>query len=455
MKFSKLDLLTLLISLFILNSCKNPDKIGLDVDQSNQLNGTLIADTVTLNTQLEDSVVTSGQARTPLAYFVDPEIGTTEANLITNINLPGQAAYTIPEGTITIDSAILGLRYATGGFYGDIAANNHKQITFKANVFQVSEKPLAGTAYYNTKQWSPAGSLLGTKTFYARPNDSVRVVEIRKAKQDTFTKVVPQLRIPIDAEFIRTRLFTAGEQIKSNLAFQNATKGLYVTLDQSVTTGTSGGVLSFTTPDTLSVYIHVTNGDKIDTSVVYLPITNHAAQIKHTYSTAVTTALSNAGPNSKGYVKGSGGLRIKVGFPGLKNLPKNIAINRAELVIVPATGTVDPFAPLPRLTMYKFDLAKQRTFIEDSVDPSTGYAGLFGGLYGVPITKEYRFLLTRYIQNLVSGKTEDYGTFIGAANESTPTAIDINATGYPVARTILNGHDAPRVMLNIIYTQTK
>jgi predicted small secreted protein len=40
MKFYKLGLLTLLISLFILNSCKTQDGIGLDVDPATQINGT-------------------------------------------------------------------------------------------------------------------------------------------------------------------------------------------------------------------------------------------------------------------------------------------------------------------------------------------------------------------------------------------------------------------------------
>lgn len=51
MKFLRLDLLTLLISLFILNSCKNKDTIGLGADSSTQLNGSLIdTSTVVVNT---------------------------------------------------------------------------------------------------------------------------------------------------------------------------------------------------------------------------------------------------------------------------------------------------------------------------------------------------------------------------------------------------------------------
>ncbi|MEO6149381.1 MAG: DUF4270 family protein, partial [Mucilaginibacter sp.] len=445
------DLLTLLISLFILNGCKNPDGVGLDVDD--KLSGTLISDTtVTLNTVREDSSLAGNLVRIPLAYFNDPEIGTTASSIATTINLPSLAKYTIPTGTITIDSAILSLKYNSNGFYGDSVSS-----VYKVNVHQLTEKPGAGAIYYSSKTWAyNAGVVLGTKTFVARPHDTLKISSIIKGKPDTNIRVLPQLRIPIQTDFIRNILFTEGNQIKSNDNFQTAVKGFYVKLDEAGTTPT-GGILTFGLPDTLSVYIRVDNGTTIDTSVVSLSITRGIAEIKHTYSTDVLTALSNPASNPKAYLKGLGGLRVKVGFPGLQaliDMKQDIIINRAELVVTPYPGSTTPYAPLPYLTMYKFDLAKQRTFIEDMVDPT--YSALFGGRYTVPIKNEYRFLLTSYIQNLVSGKTQDYGTYIGVANESGTTGTDIAPTAYPIARTILAGKNSPfRVKLNVIYTRIK
>ena len=94
MKFFRLDLLTLLISLFILSSCVKQDSIGLGVNASNQLNGSLIdTSTIIINTIPEDSVVTSTAAKIPLAYFKDPIFGITEANLALDLNAPSSAAY--------------------------------------------------------------------------------------------------------------------------------------------------------------------------------------------------------------------------------------------------------------------------------------------------------------------------------------------------------------------------
>src|SRR4051812_19580424 len=116
MKFFRLDLLTLLISLFILNSCKRQDGIGLGIDSTNQIAGTLLVDTsVVINTATEDSstVVTSGLAKTPLGDFVDPVFGAVKSNVALAVLLPS-SPYSVPAGTITIDSAVLVLRYADG-----------------------------------------------------------------------------------------------------------------------------------------------------------------------------------------------------------------------------------------------------------------------------------------------------------------------------------------------------
>ena len=59
MKGYKLDLLTLLISLFTLGACNNPDEIGLDVDPTNSIN-TLLDSSATVNavTVTEDTQFT-------------------------------------------------------------------------------------------------------------------------------------------------------------------------------------------------------------------------------------------------------------------------------------------------------------------------------------------------------------------------------------------------------------
>src|ERR1700743_2484767 len=203
MKFFRLDLLTLLISLFILNSCKNKDTIGLGLDSSTQLNGSLIdTSTIVVNTQREAPVVTSSLTKNPLGYFIDPVMGPTESNIAVGLNLPGRTAYSLPTGTVSIDSAVLVLKYADG-FYGDSLTSK-----YKVNVYQLGKRVLVQTYYNNDSSFrlSKLPTLIGTRTFFARTHDSIKIYNIITGQPDTLMKVAPQLRIPISKDFINAIL---------------------------------------------------------------------------------------------------------------------------------------------------------------------------------------------------------------------------------------------------------
>ena len=121
MKLYKLDLLTLLISLFILSSCQNTDSIGLEVDPSTAVTGTF-TDTITLVsfTAKDDTMVTNTLSKYPLGHFIDPIFGKTTANIAMSLTMdpPGLSFGTSP----VLDSAVLVLYYAKE-FYGDSTSN--------------------------------------------------------------------------------------------------------------------------------------------------------------------------------------------------------------------------------------------------------------------------------------------------------------------------------------------
>lgn len=463
MKFFRLDLLTLLISLFILNSCKNQDSVGLGINASTQI-GTSFTDTasIVINTDTIGSLVTTGMTKNPVGYFVDPIFGTTVSSLATDLNLPGEAAYTPPTGTVYIDSARLVMPYA-GGFYGDSLTSS-----YTVNVFQLGEQYHTDSSYYNTRTWAK-GNLLGSLTFNARPNDSIKIFDIIAGAPDTLIKVPPQIRIPIDPTFINTHLFNASSfTLGSNAVFQTKANGLYVTIDRSKSAG-AGGIMMFSAADTLAVYYRAVNGATIDTGQVNLPISNISASIQHTFTQTIQTELNNKTTGSRKlfYLDGLGGLRAKISFPNfLQNLRANllkkdsdILINRAELVITPQPNTYIPYQPLPKITMYRLDLANQPSAIQDasSTDPRSGGIGTFGGYYS-PVKGNYHFILTAYLQDLLNGVNPSYGTYIAPVDTSNTTTVDFLPTAQVAARTVAVGTDASsqyRIKLNIIYTKVR
>lgn len=460
MKFFRLDLLTLLISLFILSGCKNQDGIGLTPD--NALNGNLaVYDNVVVNTTPEDSTYTNGQGKTPLGYFNDPQIGTTESNIATALSLPLNSAYTIPSGTITIDSAVLVLRYADG-FYGD--SLNSK---YKVNIYQLNEKPLATTNYYNTRKWSYNNTaLLGSKSFSSRTHTNFKITDIVAGAKDTLKLVPAQLRVPISNSFIQSSLFGAtADQLASNTAFQNAVKGLYITMDKGQQ-GAGGNFMMAVDSSRIDVYYRTDNGGTLDTAVVSLPLAQRAAEIKHTYTASVQAVINNqATTNSAFYIQGLLGLRAKISFPNLKSVITNagsdIVISRAELVVTPTTGSTIPFAPQSKLSLYQLDIANQRTLIQDASQGDKRYLGVdvFGGYYTA--NHDYHFVITGYVQDLMNGKTKDYGTYLGAVDYTNTTTVDYLATPQTAGRlvgagTVTNKASADypyRIKLNIIYNK--
>ena len=474
MKFFRLDLLTLLISLFILNGCKN-EGTGVGVNVPAQIPANFIdTSTIIVNTVADvgfnpttgtpkDSIATAGLTKTPLGYFQDPVLGTTESNIAVALNLPSLTAYTLPTGTIVIDSAVLALHYADG-FYGDSLTSK-----FKVNVYQLKARPLNNKPYYNTTKWPyDNANLLGTRSFFAHTHDSLKVYKIITGAPDTLIKVGPQLRIPINKNFINQILFNASsEQLASNTVFLNNVKGLYLTIDKSGTQG-AGGTLMLTMADSLNVYYRTINGTTIDTALVQLPLTTHAAEIKQTPSNAVLTELANATTGGRNviYLQGLAGLKAKISFPYLKHIldtvGSRIVINRAELVITPVPGSTIPFVAQPKLTMYQYDITHTLEELQDasSNDPRSGGIGTFGGYYNQAL-RSYHFVITGYIQDLMDGKTVDYGTFLGPVDTTNQSTVDINPTPQTAGRTIAIGtikdksspYYSSRIKLNIIYTK--
>lgn len=465
MKFFRLDLLTLLISLFILNSCKNQDSVGLGIVTSGHSSSSNLIDTstVVVNTVPEDSVITSNIAKNPLGYFVDPVFGTTISTIATDLNLPGVESYTPPSGTLIIDSARLILHYADG-FYGDSLTS-----AYTVNVYQLNEKYIGNVTYYNTRKWNyNANTVLGSLTFNARTHDSLKVYNIISGAPDTLVRVGPQIRIPIDPHWVNANLFNlSSTTLSSNAIFKNIVKGFYISVDRSKSSG-PGGTLMISSNDTLSVFFHSINGSTIDTSVVNLPIQNMSSQIVHNYPQAIQNELNNqtSGSRNMFYLQGPAGLQAKISFPHLlENFRKSllakdsdIVINRGELVITPATGTTIPYSPLPKITMYRLDLALQRAELQDANstgDPRFIGVTTFGGYYNRSLN-EYHFVITGYLQDLMDGKTVDYGTYIAPIDTTNTQSVDIAETPQVAARTVAIGSDKSspyRIKLNIIYTK--
>lgn len=479
MKFTKLDLLTLLISLFLFSSCKDSSSIGLDVDPANAVSGTLL-DTVTVTSRTVKDEATEtfygansagNPTRYPLGLMRDAIFGSTTASLAMSVNLPGSTATSFSTTPVTIDSAVLVLSYSTDSlnarareFYGDSTAN------YNITVSQLTENLSTQSSWLSTKNYA-SGDVLGTRSGPARPNTKVKVTTIVTGGADTAVVQLPQIRIRLNSEMIRNKIAVLDSlTLTTNARFNAAFKGLKVT---ATTTGTGGIMfLNFAgTTSNLEIYYrqqNATTTTQTDTIYKAFPISTAtnavAATVAHDYTnTPVATQINTPGDYQVTYLQAMSGIRNRISFPFLKNLTASlgskIMINKAELVI-DSSDPADsiPFKIPPRLAMYRLDIAGQRQLISDgnpysstntTGDSRTAASGVkFDGFYRFVKTgylqNSYSFNVTNYVQDLVDGKIIDYGTFLA------PIATDVTSVGY-INNTLTSAQNAAPVVSNYAY----
>ncbi len=451
MKYLRLDLLTLLISLFIFSSCQKSENISLNAGSANLINSQLVDTSTVLTTSVQDdSVNTSGLSQHPFGYLADPLFGKTEANLAFTLTPPSD---NLSFGTNpTLDSAVLVLKY------GDELYGDSLNSSYTVNVHQLAEKFNTDIFYSNRKEWAP-GSLIGSRTVKSFAwRDTIQVRQIVDGAPDTLKKIVPHLRIPIDPGFINTNFINGSSaNFASTTAFRNFIKGMYLTINKEQSTG-NGGIIFFDLATAgvsrLELYYKNTGSDNLkDTNMVAFSISQNtaASNIKHDYTGTVVKSKLNQ-VSDVIYVQGLAGLRTKLSFPFLKKLENsgNIAINKAELVVSVVDGTdAPPLPPASRLVLYRTDIAGQRQVIPD-YSPS-----VIGAVYDKS-KKRYIFNISTYIQNVLNNKLEAYDLYIAPIDYSAGTSSpNISPSATTAMRSVLGGKDnsSYKIKLNVYYTK--
>jgi hypothetical protein len=464
MKFSKLDLLTLLISLFLFASCNESNTLGLDLDPENAIQGALV-DTLTISTKTvaDDPTTTPTAERLPFGFLKDPIFGTSESSLALGVSTPNAASYSFGTNP-TIDSVVLVLPFS-GEFYGDTTTS-----VYSIDVHQLSNNLSKETSFLSNREYARQNAVIGNFTGRVKPNTLLKITDIVAGAPDTLKAAPASIRIKIDRTFAQNNLANlSAANLANNVVFNESFKGLSVSINKSKSTG-NGGIMHMNLADTtsrLEVYYkrqNATTATKIDTVSKSFPTSQStgpvAASIKHDYEgTAIATQLADASNKQYEvtYLQSMTGVRNKISFPHLQAFAKNvgkIVVNKAELVVDLSDGTdVAPYLPAPRLALYQLDIAGQRALIADQSTTDIRYTGNFGTSYN-SANKTYTFIVTGHIQDLINGKTQDYGTFLAAAG-STLAVNSISPNLITAHRSVIGSmaNGTNKIKLNIYYTK--
>jgi len=329
----------------------------------------------------EDSLISDNPAYAVLGSYNDPKFGTVNANFYTQLRLSGLNPNFGDISAITIDSVMLGLEYA--GFYGELSSQT-------VEVYEMTESINLDSVYYSFSTKPTASSDLvepGYGTFTPNP-DGITVIGT-----DT---VDTQLRIKLKNS-LGTQLIneaaSGGTYFTSNENFLNYFKGLHVRVNNPTQLSGKGGVFYFNLNDPLSKMTIYYTQDGTQKTFDFL-INSECADFNHVdidnTGKPVQNVIDNPTSGQIEYYSQAFKSRAVVKMAGLKNLPSNSIIHKAELIL-----------PIQYQTGAKY-LPPDELSVSAMIEGKLSGIGVFG-LYDFAF-KHYTVDARNYVQALVSGQ---------------------------------------------------
>ncbi len=379
----------------------------------------------------EDSVYTRNLTYAQVGSMYDPVFGRTNATFYSQLFT---STTSLRFGTSPVfDSAYLYLPFKSS--YGDTLSN------MTLHVYALTEGIIDSLhSYSNTTLTYDQANPLGEITFQPKPHDS------------TFyngQKQAPMLRIPINSNFGNYILSADTNSLNNNTEFVKYFKGICVVAEPQNTPG-KGCIVTFSMPSDYSriqMYYHNTE----DTLSYSFAITTDCSRFQNYdhngYAEAVPLLkeqlLGNTSPGQQFlFAQGMAGVKIKIEFPYLNKWfdTEKIVVNDAQLILGNASVS-DVFANPSAVTLR--GVGESGTTSPYSVIDETENSAYFDGTFNMS-TNSYRFRLTRYIQQVLTGQVSNKGLH-----------LIIPSASYVGTRLVLNGTESPQSDLKLYLRYTK
>jgi hypothetical protein len=414
-------------------SCKKEiSSIGIDINDD--LLNAVFTDTTTLTAYsvLEDTLNTTNLISNFLGYLNDDVFGVTTASIFTQF---------VPAGNVVnfgnspkLDSIVLTLRYM-GDFYGDTLK------PFTVKVYELTEDMQKNITYYQHHSIAHSSSNLTHNPnflLYPTPNKKIWLDSL----------VASHVRIRLSDEVGNNFLQNASKMGSAD-AFKSFFKGLFICVESL---HKQGALVNFNLTSPLTGIQLYYKNDTIARQFsfpVKVSETIRFSTYKHDYKMGnfdfINQVLQNDTTLGRKtlYVQSMGGVETKINYPYLKELKnRNIVINKAELVITNIGEDLSLYPIPPRLDIQGINPSGTIVEIPDVINTTATY---FGGNYN-ETTKEYRFRITKYIQNIILNDNFQSSIYLVARR----AAADAN-------RLILSGTNPDlhhsRLRLELYYTE--
>lgn len=389
----------------IVSSCqKEPDLIGLNLLPPGEYLNLDHIDTTSIvaYTVREDSLRTDELSLNLVGSIADPLFGTTTASFYTQYRLT-KNNLTFGENAVA-DSMVLTIVYK--GIYGDSLAPK------TVRVYEMADTINFDSTYYSHQTIATLPDLIGEATF---------VPNLKTADSVNGAYMPPHMRIVLTPEFANKIMTADSSDLASNINFNRAFKGLFITSTNATASGT-GSILYLDLLSTVSrvkLYYH----NSLDTTSIVFAFGSSSARFNHydhfDYNGADPSLLQQFGGDTMAgqqrlFVQSMGGAKIKLQIPYLKALAANkrIAVNEA-LLIVTSDDATDTYKMPSLLAIRKITESGGYTALPDEAEGSSFVSGTLKG------NKDYHFRITQYIQNrLLNPDEPDYGLMLIVAGSS-------------------------------------
>lgn len=425
-----------LLTCIFLSGCKNESTdIGLDLIEGQV--ATDFTDTITLQAYsvLEDTINTTNLSANILGHLSDPVFGNSSAGIFTQLALSG-AAVNFGDNP-AIDSVVLTLQIS--GYYGDTTS------AVGIRVHRITEDMSDATTYHQTS----------TLAYDPTPlNHSLNGITLRPTTPIVVDTGMysAHMRIRLSQQFGQ---YLLNNQNSLNNNIQSFLKGLYIEAVNH--TGSRGYMLTSNLGSALSgltLYYHNSNEQRLRYTLSFSDKCVRFTRITHDYNASqsndfvreVLQGQHDIGENVL-YLQGGGGVKTRITFPYLKDAfaqyGNRVVIHRAELVITDLDPDETSLTHPTTLTLQGIGLSDSAIrFLPD--DDYYTNASYYGGTYDGS-KKEYRFRITKYVQQLLL----DQGDWSNSVN------LIVRGSGVRPHRLIFDGTDPAsptRLRLEIAYS---
>ncbi len=397
-------------------SCKKEDsQIGLSLQSQNEIIGGNKIDTITVKavTCREDSLSSDERTYQLLGSYLDPIFGYAEASFMSQIRLSSSNA---SFGTSPIaDSAYVYLDYSS--FYGDTTVSQ------TLNVYELEKSIYLDSVYYsnlNPDLYIPSNKCIGTLTYQPRPSDTC-------------------LSIKLSDSFAQQLISATSTDLQNDDNFLQFFKGFYFKTQPILGQSAIIYFNLLSTRSKMTLFYHTAT----DTLKFDFLFNSKCARINlfhHDYSTSQIQLNDTTSTDSLLYLQAMAGLNVKITFPYITQLAKEglLALVNAELIIPIETNDISSslYKSPSSLLLVAYNSSGAYEFMPDYTVNTT----YFGGNKNSAGT-EYRFNISRYIQQLAYQQRQDYGI-----------ALIINSNRVSANRVIIKSpHGTNGLRLSITY----